>query len=964
MRKSRATGLALACGLLVAIAVTYFALVDSQPEALNAQIGELYSAGKYAEAIPLAERYAGAIKARRGSAHPDYAIAINNLAQLLKANNRLAAAEPLMRRTISIFEKVESDTNHVHPNYAASLNNLALLLEDTNRLTEAEPLLRRALDIDEKSLGFSHPDVARDLNNLAQLLQDTNRFVEAEPLLRRALAIDEKSHGPEDPTIATRLNNLAAVLQATNRLVEAEPLLRRALAIDVKGYGPEHPTVAIRLNNLAGLLQATNRPTDAELLYRRALMIDEKSLGPEHSYVAIDLNNLARLLQATNRQTEAEPLLRRALAMDEKNFGPEHPAVAVDLNNLAVLRAELGDWADAAALAHRAKPALIAGTNDGRDASGLAKAVLARNTWALRAHARATFRADPTSAAANAESFELAQWALQTGASDALSQMSARFAKGTGPLAALVRERQDLSARRREETRRLDVAAGQADAKTAQEARTAIGSIDIKLAAVNARLATEFKDFAELATPQPVTVAATQALLRDDEALVVFLDVPQFGKLAEECLIWIVTKTELRRVRSELGTEQLAERVHRLRAGLDRAAATGSAAERTGVGRSFAAVGDSAGVRDFLPFDLTVAHELYVSLFGQVDDLIRGKHLLIVLSGPLTSIPLHVLVTEKPDKGVPHSVEGYRAAAWLAMRNAITILPSVGSLQALRQLPPSHSREPYIGFGNPLLLGPRGVDKSAWGKQRCGQPIARRMAQAQGIARRSASLRAMDLAELRAQEPLPETADELCAVAAALGALGQQEETVWLGERATERNLKALSRNGKLAHYKVLHFATHGLLASESEAILKAKAEPALILTPPKDGTPASELEDDDGLLTASEVAQLDLDADWVVLSACNTAAGDKGDAEALSGLARAFFYAKARALLVSHWPVNSDAAVKLTTKAFVELGAHSQIGRAEALRRSMAELITKGAPHEAHPAFWAPFVLVGEGAR
>jgi CHAT domain-containing protein len=111
-------------------------------------------------------------------------------------------------------------------------------------------------------------------------------------------------------------------------------------------------------------------------------------------------------------------------------------------------------------------------------------------------------------------------------------------------------------------------------------------------------------------------------------------------------------------------------------------------------------------------------------------------------------------------------------------------------------------------------------------------------------------------------------------------------------------------------------------------------------------------------------VAQLELDADWVVLSACNTAAGDKGDAEALSGLARAFFYAKARALLVSHWYVNSDAAVKLTTRAFTELKANREIGRAEALRRSMAELITKGAPHEAHPANWAPFVLVGEGSR
>src|SRR5262249_61019757 len=106
------------------------------------------------------------------------------------------------------------------------------------------------------------------------------------------------------------------------------------------------------------------------------------------------------------------------------------------------------------------------------------------------------------------------------------------------------------------------------------------------------------------------------------------------------------------------------------------------------------------------------------------------------------------------------------------------------------------------------------------------------------------------------------------------------------------------------------------------------------------------------------------LHADWILRGACNPAGGDKGDAEALSGLARAFFYAIARALLVSHWPVNSDAAVKLTTRAFAELSANLQIGRAEALRRSMAELITKGAPDEAHPAFWAPFVLVGEGAR
>ena len=85
------------------------------------------------------------------------------------------------------------------------------MLQATNRLAEAEPLMRRALAIDEQSYGTDHPDVARDLNNLAQLLQDTNRLAEAEPLIRRALAIDEQSYGTDHPDVAIRLNNLAAV---------------------------------------------------------------------------------------------------------------------------------------------------------------------------------------------------------------------------------------------------------------------------------------------------------------------------------------------------------------------------------------------------------------------------------------------------------------------------------------------------------------------------------------------------------------------------------------------------------------------------------------------------------------------------------------------------------------------------------------------------------------------------------
>ena len=109
-------------------------------------------------------------------------------------------------------------------------------------------------------------------------------------------------------------------------------------------------------------------------------------------------------------------------------------------------------------------------------------------------------------------------------------------------------------------------------------------------------------------------------------------------------------------------------------------------------------------------------------------------------------------------------------------------------------------------------------------------------------------------------------------------------------------------------------------------------------------------------------MAALQLDADWVILSASNTGAGGEKGGEALSGLARALFYAGARTLLVSHWYVDSVASVDLITSAFGEMHAHPEIGRAEAMRRSMVALITRG-DQNAHPGIWAPFVVVGEGS-
>jgi tetratricopeptide (TPR) repeat protein len=306
---------------------------------------------RLAEAEPMMRRALAIDEKSYGPEHPKVARDLNNLAQLLQDTNRLAEAEPMMRRALAINEKTFGSE---HPEVAIDLSNLAQLLKATNRLAEAEPLMQRALATAQKSFGSEHPEVAIDLNNLALLLQATNRLAEAEPLMRRALAIDEKSFGSEHPNVAMDLNNLAQLLQDTNRLPEAEPLMRRALAIDEKSFGSEHPKVARDLNNLALLLKDTNRLAEAEPLMRRALAIDEKSFGTEHPNVAIDLNNLAQLLQDTNRLPEAEPLMRRALAIDEKSFGPEHPEIAIRLNNLALLLQATNQLAEAEPLMRRA----------------------------------------------------------------------------------------------------------------------------------------------------------------------------------------------------------------------------------------------------------------------------------------------------------------------------------------------------------------------------------------------------------------------------------------------------------------------------------------------------------------------------------------------------------------------------------------------------------------------------------
>ena len=319
----------------------------------------------------------------------------------------------------------------------------------------------------------------------------------------------------------------------------------------------------------------------------------------------------------------------------------------------------------------------------------------------------------------------------------------------------------------------------------------------------------------------------------------------------------------------------------------------------------------AAATRGDMPsFDRDAARQLYKVLIEPGESLLAGKrHLVFIPDGAFQTIPLHVLLGGQPED-------------WLVRRFAVTVAPSVAAFVGERERShPSGAELAFLGVGNPSLT----------------EFDTFRSASSRGI---TPKLRQ----ELAGLPSLPETAIELQRMA---GLFPAGRATLILGDEAT----KPTFLQSHPDRYRILAFSTHALMAGE----LPGLSEPAIVLTP--DGK--SEW---DGLLTASDVAALEMDADLVILSACNTAAPDGGPfADGFSGLARAFLHAGARSLLVSNWSIASDATVELTTGFLTALRQSSSVRRAEALQSSMLKLLDSGEARYTHPGFWAPFVVVGD---
>jgi CHAT domain-containing protein/tetratricopeptide (TPR) repeat protein len=889
--------------------------------------------GRYREAEELFKRALAIRETALGANHREVGQTLNNLALVYLAQAKYGEAEDLLRRALVIREQTLGQS---HPDVAQTLTNLANVYRGQGKYGEAEGFYKRALSITESAKGANHPDVAWTLANLALLYWTQGTYGDAEGLYKRALAIRERALGENHLAVAQNLNDLALVYRDQGRDVEAEGLLKRALVIREQALGVSHPSVAQTLSNIALVYSAQGKYSEAEGLYKRALAIREQTNGEGHPLVALYLTNLANLYRDQGKYDDAEGFYKRGLAIAEKALGASHPQVARGLNDMAILYEVRGESGSALAYSRKATAAVLAhriaeltGTPETGAAGGLVEqraSYFQRHVANLAAAARKGIEPAPSLAH---EAIEVAQWTTQSSAGAAVQQMSTRFASVPGTLASLVRESQDLAAAWRDKDKALLDAVSNPEGGHAQARidvlRREIAETEGRLNAVAARIHKEFPDYAALVHPKPLTAEEVQGLLGADEALVFFL------AGANESYVFALTREGFEWRTIVLGETDMAAKVAAFRRGLDVDELTESV---------------SKGKAQL--FNLAAAHELYVALFGPVEALIKNKsQLLIVPSGPLTALPFHLLVTDKPAIAVPSQINdmaAYRDAAWLVKQHAVTVLPSVASLRALRVFArKGQGTKPMIGFGNPVFAPDRAAAPA--GQRSATVKVA---AKTRGYSDywHGASVHRARLAD--ALSPLPDSAEELKAVAAELGA---PSNDIYLGKDATEANVKRLS----LADYRVVYFATHGLVAGDLEGL----GEPSLVLTLPND---PSEL--DDGLLTASEVAQLKLNADWVVLSACNTAAGEKPGAEALSGLARAFFYAGARALLVSHWRIDSKAATRLATSTFDIMKSNPTIGGAEALRRAMlAYLNDRSDIWNVYPAFWGSFSLIGEGA-
>lgn len=764
------------------------------------------------------------------------------------------------------------------------------------------------------------------------------RVGEGEADVRRALLSRLSKSGKFHADTAGVLEVLVYVLQEQGRYAEAERLQREVIAIFAGlGYATDSAQLVHAQLFLAQILNMERNYAAAARLYDQIDALTAKWEPARRAFVSGGLARVSVLLME-GKAGDALDIAQRSYERERQRSGDNSLNTLTARGFVAIAEARANNTSGALTDFRAVIPALLSSDNPpGDDDSGAtAAAQEGRVRLIIEIYLRVLSRNPSLATAAEIDqTFGYADVLRGQAVQRALQASSLRERAKDSALAELVRSAQDsekeIGAAVGTLNNLLSLPASERDGSALARTQAEIARLKQTRSQTLQQIAKKFPEYSSLTRPPLSTPSETQKLLRDDEVILSFY----FGRFSS--FLWVLSRDKAVQF-SSLDTTlgDVNATVAKLRESLEPNAAI---------------------ISDIPPFDLKRAYGLYSTLLKPSEaDWKPAKNLIVITNGALGLLPMSLLPTapSEVDQNDDPLFSSYRKVPWLARTHAVTSVPSTSSLVTLRKLPAVTSqRQEFVGFGDPIFSRQQLADEAdtSWVQEASASGTTR------GVMlklRNKPNLEGVESAQLGMLPRLPDTAEELRSIALALHA---DPEVLNLGKDANERKVET----SDLSNVKVIAFATHGLLPGDLDGL----TQPALALSAPS----VADI-DGDGLLTMDEILSLKLNADWVVLSACNSGSAASAGAEAASGLGRAFFYAGTRALLVTNWSVHSQSARELVTDLFRRQAQDKAITRGEALRQAMMAMVdgpgyVNGGKTEfsyAHPLFWAPYSIIGDG--
>jgi tetratricopeptide (TPR) repeat protein len=1012
---------------------------------------QLHQRGKYSESAILLEKALAVRRRLLGEEHPQTAETYQNLAHNLGAQARYTDAGAFYQKSLDLCQKLLGEE---HPATASSYHNLGANFYDQGNYAEAGLLYQKALHLYRKLLGEEHPNTTTSYNSLANNFHAQGNYAEAGVLWQKTLAVHRRLLGEEHPKTARSYTSLGSNLDSQGKYAEAEVLLQKGLDLHRKLLGEEHRDTAVSYNNLAINLDAQGKYAEAGALYQKSLDLRRKLRGEEHRDTANGYNNLGSNLKAQGKYAEARVLLQKALDLNRKLLGEEHPNTAYSYTSLGGNFHAQGKYTEAGALYQKSldlhrkllgEEHLRTAENYGNLAFTLTaqgKYAEAEESWggACRVFAIARLRSSKTG-------FDRAAFTTQS----PMPFLTACQARNGKPLLAWQNLEASLARGLLDEVTRLSRPMSADESRREQELLAKLDQLDRKvLGLVTAKnkdkakseeleklLVRRRQTGEELAKMEAVVAARQvydlrriQSRLSADAAWVAWVDIKGAPKWKDPngehwaCMlrhsgppVWVKLPGS-----GDKGvwTKDDDELPGRFRKAVSDPAAT-SAAELKILKEKLLA-------QRLAPLAQYLAAK---------DGLPAVRRLVVVPVGVMAGVPLEALSDDRIVSYVPSGTmwarlqeakDGFKIRPTLlavgdpAFRRpekdvAYSGPPPKAGIFIMKVLPGSNAakngikdQDVLLQYGVTKLENPASllsaikeqinnaaVDLTVW---RAGKTFTVKVPQGPlGIQVHKEAAEQVILAQRDAERvirasrgadftPLPGSRAEVEAIAKLL----PKDATLkLLGSQASEQKLADLAERGELKKYRYLHFATHGEVNSH------VAFQSAIILAQGQLPEPAEALRGKnfiDGRLTAAELMNWKLDADMVVLSACQTGLGQPAGGEGYLGFSQALFKAGARSLVVSLWKVDDTATSLLMVRFYENLlggraGLKAPMAKAEALteaKRWLRNLTAKKAetlaknlppverigtvkgrplattarPYE-HPYYWAAFILIGD---